>query len=413
MTTKLSRIEARRVLLAAQGLGEPWPERPATKDGVLATIRRMAALQIDTIAVVARSPYFVLWSRLGEYEPAWLDELLAEGALFEWWAHAACFLPEEEYPLYRRRMLHPGAPLNRRRNGWLAEHRAEADALVAYIRENGPVRSADFERPEGQKGNGWWDWKAEKQLLEVLFGVGELMIARRQNFQRVYDLAERVRPAVVREPVPSWEESQRALLLRTARALGVAKAEWLPGYLMFLQPRVPLTKLARGMAVHTVDQATADDELLLVEVEGWDRPGLVHQDNLELIDRARDAQPERTTLLSPFDPVCWDRERALDLFGFDYRIECYTPASKRRYGYFSLPILHGDALVGRLDAKAHRREGVFEVKALHLEEGVAVSDELVAGLRDVLERCARWHRTPEVVVRMADPPLLREALGYP
>ncbi len=169
---------ARRVLLAAQGL-DRRPRRRATKKDVLETIRRMGALQIDTIHVVARSPYLVLWSRLGDYDPRWLDELLAGRKLFEYWAHEACFLPIESYPLFRHRMLDPLSMGWKYSHGWIEKHREQGERVLAHIREHGPARSADFERKEPGPGGGWWGWKPEKRALESLFTAGELMIARR------------------------------------------------------------------------------------------------------------------------------------------------------------------------------------------------------------------------------------------
>jgi uncharacterized protein YcaQ len=396
----LSASHVRAVLLAAQGLNAP-PPAPATKADVLAAIRRMAVLQIDTISVVARSPYLVLWSRLGDYEPRWLDELLEEGAIFEGWSHAACFLPIEDYGYYRRLTL---AGLGRsfgyiRR--WIEEHRDAVDAMLAHVRERGPVRSSDFERTDGQKGT-WWNWKEEKVALEMLFASGDLMIARRHNFQRIYDLRERVLPAWDDAKAPSLEEARRAFALEAVRALGVTKAGWVADYFRTAQRHT--LPLVRALA--------AEGLLRAVQVEGWGEAGYAHPENWPLVERALAGElaPTRTTLLSPFDPLTWDRARALELFGFDYRIECYTPAPKRRYGYFSLPILHRGALVGRLDAKAHRAERRFEVKALHLEPGVPVAEPLISELADALRACAAWHRTPEVEVRWSDPPELAAAL---
>src|ERR687894_1162669 len=192
-----SRATARALLLAAQGLSSP-PERPAEKGDVLECVRRMGVLQIDSIAVVARSPYLVLWSRLGSYEPRWLDELLAEGALFEYWAHAASFIPIEDYGLYRRLMIDGGE----KTRSWMRAHHEEIQHVMERVNENGPVRSAEFARIDGKAG-GWWEWKPEKRALEHLFAAGELMISRRENFHRVYDLRERV----LANALPDWEDA--------------------------------------------------------------------------------------------------------------------------------------------------------------------------------------------------------------
>ncbi len=392
----LSPAAARALMVAAQGL-DSHPGSPAAKAAVLATIRRLGALQIDTIHVVARSPYLVLWSRLGDYDPCWLEELLAEGALFEYWAHAACFLPIEDYPLYRHRMLGNGLPGWQASHGWIAAHREEAERMLALIRERGPVRSADFERTGG-RGSGWWDWKPEKRLLEALFNAGELMVSRRQSFQRVYDLRERVLPSWDDAQLPPLEEAGRALTLKAVQALGVATERWVASYFY--------TRKGSGAAL--LEALAEEGALLRAAVEGLPAPAYVHPSNAALAEAAASGalRPELTTLLSPFDPLIADRLRTRTLFGFDYAVECYTPAAKRRYGYFTLPILRRGELIGRLDPKAHRREGLFEVKALHLEPAVAVTDGLAADLAGALAACAAWHRTPEVVVRRSDPPEL-------
>src|SRR5437763_4639570 len=203
----LTPAAARALHLAAQGMLQA--RRPcATRAGVLDAIRRMGVLQIDTISVVARSPYFVLWSRLGDYDPAWLGELLEEGRLFEYWAHEACFIPIEDYGLYRHRMIDPGSLGWKAGTNWLRAHRDQVERVLEHVRAHGPVRSADFERSGGKAG-GWWEWKPEKRSLEVLFTAGRLMIARRQNFHRVYDLAERV--------LPGWDDSRMPPMETTRR----------------------------------------------------------------------------------------------------------------------------------------------------------------------------------------------------
>jgi len=393
----LSLPAARALALAAQGL-LTRPQAPARKADVLTTLRRMELLQIDSIHVVARSPYLVLWSRLGDYDPRWLDELLAEGALFEYWAHAACFLPIEDYALYRREMLDGWAY----QKGWLAAHPEEVGFVLDRIREQGAVRAADFPRTDGPSGP-WWDWKVEKQVLERLLWVGELMIARRENFQRVYDLRERILPGWDDAQTPAAEDVRRAFALKAVRALGVAPARWVSGY--FYTPKKGLVAL--------LDRLVDEGALLRATVEGWDAPAYVHPDHLPLAEQAAAGtlEPSLTTLLSPFDPLVSDRARVEELFGFYYRIEVYTPSHKRQFGYFTLPILHRGALVGRLDPKAHRASGLFEVRALHLEPGVAVTDALIADLAAALRACAAWHKTPQVVVRQSDPPEVAERLS--
>jgi len=388
---ELSLSSARALHLAAQDMLAPRRRRAAKLD-VLAAIRRMGMLQIDTISVVARSPYLVLWSRLGDYDPGWLDELLAEGHLFEYWAHEACFLPIEDYGLYRHRMLDPQAMGWKYSANWMRERADEVAALLAHVREKGPVRSSDFERSDG-KGGGWWEWKPEKRTLEVLFTAGQLMIARRHNFQRIYDLAERVHPSWHDGQMPALEEVRRSFVLQAVRALGLARAAWIPDYHRTRRP-------------HPDPAALAEQGLLLrARVEGWHDPVYIHPEHAMLARQAEQGRlaPRLTTLLSPFDPIVWDRRRALELFGFDYRLECYTPAQKRRYGYFTLPILRRGVLVGRIDAKAHRKAGEFELRSVHLEPGVRISERLVDDVAGAVQRCAGWHGCPAVRVIHAVP----------
>jgi uncharacterized protein YcaQ len=395
----LSLEMARALMLAAQGLHER-PQRPATKEDALDAIRRMGLLQIDTISVVARSPYLVLWSRLGAYEPRWLDELLAEGALFEYWAHAVCYLPIEDYGLYRWRMLEQAAG-DRRVARWRAENPAAVERVLGHIHANGAARSAEFERRDGKSG-GWWDWKPEKMALEFLYYAGELMIARREGFQRVYDLRERVLPDWDDARSSTREESGREMALRAVKALGIARPRWLfqyfPHHLHRSVPKRSVNALLEGFA--------REGLVVPVAVEGWKECAYVHRDHRELTEQAAAGtlQPAVTTLLSPFDPLVSDRARAKELFGFEYRIEVYTPAPRRQYGYFTLPILHRGRLVGRLDPKAHRKEGLFEVRALHLEPDTPITEELVSALAGTLRACALWHGTPQVRVRRSDPP---------
>lgn len=377
----------RQMHLAAQSLLTA-PPKSSTKQQVLDAIRQMAVLQIDTISVVARSPYLVLWSRLGNYEPAWLDELLEEGKLFEYWAHEASFLPIEDYHLYRHQMIAPEGMGWKFNQTWLAENKKEINAIKKHIKNHGAVRSADFARRDG-KGGGWWEWKPEKRSLEVLFTMGELMVARRHNFHRVYDLRQRVHPR--------WDdkhhlidplECQRQQVLLAVRALGCAKANWIADYFRMgkLDPAIqPAALVKEGL-------------LLSAHVKEWDAPVYIHPDHTDLMQQALDGQLKATAtrLLSPFDPVVWDRKRAIELFDFDYKLECYTPAEKRRYGYFTLPILRRGALIGRLDAKAHRQQGRFEIKSLHLEGGVKVSQALANDVLGCINQCAHWHNTPEV-----------------
>ncbi|MDR3576657.1 MAG: crosslink repair DNA glycosylase YcaQ family protein [Anaerolineaceae bacterium] len=389
---KISLSTARNLLLEAQGMLHP-SGRPAVKDDVLLAIRRMGALQIDTISVVARSPYLVLWSRLGDYQPAWLDELLAEGAIFEYWSHAACFLPAQDFPYYRRMML-DGLRRWGNSSAWLEEHSQVVDMIIERINREGALLSSSFDNSNRQPG-GWWNWKEEKRALEHLFNDGTLLIARRQKFQRVYDLWQRVRPGWDDVNTPTLPEVLSALTLRTVKVLGIVRSNWVPDY--FRLPKKGTAGLLEDLA--------ANGQLCKVDVEDWNSPAYVLPETFRRIENgeAGALQPDLTTLLSPFDPLVWDRTRAKALFHFDYSIECYLPAAKRRYGYFSLPILSNGELIGRLDAKAHRKLGLFEIKSIYLEAGTRLTPELVDKLRAAISGCANWHKTPQVSIIRSEP----------
>ncbi|TPG45564.1 winged helix-turn-helix domain-containing protein [Rhodanobacter glycinis] len=403
----LSLAQARLMQLAAQGLLQPLRRRPR-RDDVVAMIERMRLLQIDTIHVVARSPYLVLHARLGGYPMAWLDEALAQGRLAECWAHEACFVSAADIAWHRGghdQRMHHWAHRNAARMH--REQRADMDTLLAGIRASGPVRAADFARTQGASKPGWWEWKPEKRWLEAWFALGELMVARRDNFQRVYDLAEHVL-ARLDPPFDDAADALTAAELRhraivdSVRALGVTQACWIADYFR-LKPKVTDRELAPLLLT---------GELLAVPVQGWATPGYVHRDHADVLAKAMRGRlrATHTALLSPFDPLVWDRARALAMFDFEYTIECYTPAAKRRYGYFVLPILHRGRLVGRLDAKAHRADGVFEVKALFLEPGVTPDAGLVQALAKVIADTAGWHGTPDIRLERTQPATLMKPL---
>jgi uncharacterized protein YcaQ len=397
---QLSLRAARNLHLAAQGLLQK-PRRRARPSDVADAITRMSLLQIDTINIVARSPYLVLFSRLGHFEPGWLDGALANGELIEYWAHEACFLPKKDFSLIRHRMLSPENMGWKYRPEWMKEHAEDIRQLLAYIAENGPVRSADFEHPRKGAG-GWWEWKPQKKHLEGLFTAGEVMVTGRRNFQRVYDLTHRV--------MPHWDdalhlvsqaEAERQMLENSARSLGIFRPEWLADYYrlknLALKPLVEAWLLSGNVIRVQVDK--------LGEM-------LVHHSLLPQLEKAQQNQLNAThsAVLSPFDPVVWDRRRAEALFNFSYRLECYTPAEKRRFGYFVLPLLHKGVLVGRMDAKMHRKQGELEVISLYLEEGIKVTDSLQAGLRGALTDFARWQSATQLTFGVL-PAELRESWG--
>ena len=404
---RLSRTQARLLHLAAQGLLQS-PRRKARRSDLVAAVERMRLLQIDTIHVVARSAWLVLHARLGDYPPAWLDEALTQGRLAECWAHEACFVTATDIGLHlhgRDQRAHHWA--HRHAARMHREQRVPMEALLAGIRDNGPVRAADFVCAQAAQAPGWWQWKPEKRWLEAWFALGELMVLRRERFQRVYDLTanvlERLDPpfdaATCALPAAAL---RRRFILDSVRALGVTQAGWIADYFR-LKPAVSERELAPLLA---------GGELLAVRVEGWPTLGYVHRDHADTLARAVRGRlrASHTALLSPFDPVVWDRARVLAMFEFEYTLECYTPAARRRYGYFVLPILHRGRLIGRLDAKAHRAAGVFEIKALFLQPGIAPAPALVQALAATVAASARWHGTPQIRLLRTQPASLAAAL---
>jgi uncharacterized protein YcaQ len=402
---ELTLTQARNLHLAAQGLLMP-PSGRATSSALRKCISRMRLLQIDTIHIVARSPYLVLFSRIGDYPMPWLDKALERAHVFETWAHEACFAPVQDMALHRSynqtTRKHWGLARGREHH---QQQRAHLNKLLDHIAETGPVKSSDFERSDGRTG-GWWGWKDEKLWLEALFATGELMVAKRENFQRVYDLSVRVHPALAGMPSLHADDVHASFIEQSISALGITQARWIHDYFR-IKPRLKDADL---------DALVDQGRVQRVRVQGWSLPGYVHSDNATSLKKTvrGGLHATHTALLSPFDPVVWDRERASGMFDFDYRIECYTPQEKRVHGYYVLPVLHCGRLVARLDAKAHRLQGVFEVKAFYLEAGVMFDQQMALELAAAIQRCAAWHGTPSVRIVYTSPhkaaALLRRAL---
>ncbi len=361
---------ARRLALFRAGL---WPGRGgglprsagrgegAQRRACHAVVGRFGYLQLDTITVTgARSHAMVLHSRLDGLEMAVAEDLLKPGApLFEYWGHAASWIPLDLYPAFEFRRL-----AFRRHPWWgdvVGRHEALAREILARVRADGPLRSLDV---EDERREGMWNHGPARQVLSALWFAGELAVRERIGFQRVYDLAERVIPAALREAPLAKGDALAVLLDRALDGHGWATERTLAQTFQ-LRGRAPVRDALRRLAdegrVLPCDLVGEDG----VRTAGWVRPA-----DLETATRLRRAAPstERAVLLSPFDPVLWDRERALALFGFRQVLEIYVPPAKRVYGYYCLPVLAGDRLVGRVDLKAHRREGCLRVVRRHLED---------------------------------------------
>jgi uncharacterized protein YcaQ len=386
---ELSRDDARWLAIDAQGLARPRPAGPIRKRHLLSTIAALGQLQLDAINVVQRTQFLVLFSRLGAFDVGLLHDMTGPaGELFEYWGHAVALLPVTHHPLFRWRMEQSGtygeSPTRIARRAAFREANAEyIDNVFREVRDRGPLTAGQLADPRRRDGE-WWDRRSFGRVtLEYLFLRGELAGWRTASFERVYDLPERVIPDAVRAlPTPPADEAQRQLLLHAARSQGVATMRDLAGYYV-INP-----KIARQRVPELVEAG----ELVEVSVDGWSEAAYT-------LPNARPKRPTRATatLLSPFDSLIWDRGRALRIFGFDYRIEVYVPEPRRKHGYFVLPLLVGDQLVGRFDLKADRKPSVLQVRGSFVEAGVDV-DRVAAAAALELDALRAWLQLEGMVI---------------
>jgi uncharacterized protein len=388
-SAQLSSREARWLALAAQGLGSP---RPATTKGrrtpakaraqLLGVMSQLGTIQLDAVNVLARTQFLVPFSRLGPYDPAVLRSLSGpEASWFEYWGHAASLLPVELQPLLRWRMqrfrddLVDSAAAQERRRAWRADHATYIASVLGEVTDRGPLPASQLSEPRRQSGE-WWDRRSTgRRALEVLFADGVLSAWRSANFERVYDLTERVVPASVLEmPTPPEQDAQKQLITLAARCLGVATVADLADYFWLRPQRARLL----------VAELVADGHLVQVGVEGWPQPGYV-------MAGVRPRPPGRATatLVSPFDSLIWTRPRTQRLFEFHYRIEIYVPGQLRTHGYYVMPLLLGDELVGRFDLKSDRKGDALLVVGAFAEPGQATGAVAEAALAE-LHRLREW-----------------------
>lgn len=382
MVDSVSPAAARRIALAAQGFARPRPDAVGTRQLNLA-LERIGLLQLDSVNVLERSHYLPMFARLGAYDKALLDRLtFAKKAPYrEYWAHEAALIPLEDWPLFGFRRQDYRDYYSVANDPWLAAHADTLAWLRAELADKGPLPASKIERDAAAPRRGsWWDWDEVKRGLERMFRFGDVVSAGRTGFERTYALPEQVMPTeVYRREVPR-EEAVRTLMERAARAHGIGTLSDFADYYRLK------TGDAKPALASLVDEGVVHE----VSVPGWKKAAYLHRD--ARIPR----RIETTALLSPFDPVVWERDRALRMFGFHYRIEIYTPAPKRVYGYYTLPVLVDDALVGRIDLKNDRKRGVLRVQSAWREEGVAdaVAERVVPALREL----AAWQGLGELEV---------------
>jgi uncharacterized protein YcaQ len=409
----LSRYQAGLIMQAAQGLLERPKAKPKLAD-VRAMVERLGLVQIDTISVIQRSQYLVLWSRLGAYDASLLDKLLyPERATFEYWAHAASIIPIADYHYYRRRMI------RRRDDGpdfWGRQlDRGVVEATLARVREQGPMSSAQFEATPGATRAGRWDWygpKQSRQALEALYTMGELFVHSRRAGQKVYDVRERVLAEAFPSGIPSDDalpsegERRRFFVRRTLDALGVVVPSWVLDYYRMNHERGANQRERRAEATLWLDGMVAEGVAVPAKIEGIAEPAYVRPDLADQRLRAT-----RTTLLSPFDSLIWHRERARALFDYEVTFEAYVVPEKRKYGYYVLAILHQGRIVGRVDLKSDRQAGALRVRGLWLEAGVEADEGLLDGVAGALKDLATFVKVGDVLVERTEPEELRPRLA--
>ena len=406
MPEQLSLNDARLLAVHAQGL-DSKPKKDEKAAGPLAVFDRLSLLQLDSVNVFERAHYMPVFSRIGGYDKSILDEASRpltetgeQAALMEYWAHEAAWVKTEDLPLHRFRMDWYRYGTDDRRygkRGWaalVAEHGPLLDWIRDELRSRGPLTISEIEHDQNKRKGAWWGWSDVKMILEQMFLVGEVVSAGRDKFSRRYALPDQVLTGEtlkrMLDPKPDHEQDLRTLIGRAARAEGVATVKDLADFV-----RLKIDRVAPRVA-----ELVADGTLVQTTVAGWKDPAFVHRDWLGKLSAGQLAKAQHTTLLSPFDPITRYRERAIRVFGFDYKIEIYTPEPKRIYGYYTLPLLHNGELVGRIDLKSERKTAQLLVQASWREPDLKPTqvDSIAKSLAKHLDQAAKWQGLNETVV---------------
>ena len=395
MARAVSKTKLRRIALKAQGLlGRNAFGRGA--NGTHKAIRRLGYVQIDTISVVARAHHHTLWNRVPGYKNQNLDELAATRRIFEYWYHAASYLPMEDYRFALPRMQ----AIRSGKHRWasISGNKRLMQRILDRIAAEGPLKASEFDEP-GTKAGGWGGWKPHKRALEQLFARGDLMVQGRSGFQKVWDLRERVLPAGIDARAPTLAEQADYYIDRALSAHGFAHEK----SFTYLQSGAPL----RNAVAESLRNRVGSQLLIRLEVPagGGNTYALP-----ELLDTTPRKPAGRVRLLSPFDNAVIQRDRTLKIHDFDYQLECYLPKGKRRHGYFCLPILYGDRIVGRADCKAHRADAVFEVRHAYLETGLNDEDQFLAELASALRDFASFNGSEAIRIARTTPRALLRPL---
>lgn len=399
--TKLSLKQARKLAINCQLLDNKT-KLPDGKEGIARTIEHLGYIQIDTISVIERAHHHTLYTRRPDYNENMLHELQAKDRrVFEYWGHAASYLPISDYRYYLPRKKRFLDPYNKWEKERLQKYGHMMAPVLEQITNEGPLCSKDFKLSDSSNRSGWWDWRPTKVALEMLFWQGKLMITERRKFQRVYDLTERVLPDNVDIRYPSNDELGRFVVNRALNAYGVAT---------FKQIKNHLNVALKSEIKRSLDSMIECGEVVTIEIRGIDNSVYYSKpEYLENLTKLRAAKP-RVCFLSPFDNFIIQRERVNELFGFNYSIECYVPEPKRKYGYFVLPIFYGDRFAGRLDPKADRKAKTFLVRQLYFEDGFIPDDRFIESFVSGLVMMMRFNKCEIIKLQNVHHPKLKQEL---
>lgn len=373
--------DARRIIYHSQQLTPKKKSETVNKIDLYKIIEKLSYLQIDTISVVERSHHHILWSRMPGYKKEMLDELLEKDKLiFEYWSHAAAFLPMSDYKfsLIRKRSF------AKKNKTWRSDYKKIVKYVLDRIKSEGPLQSRDFEDKK-TGDSGWWNWKPSKDALDYLFHTGELMISKRKGFQKVYDLTERVLPDFADTNIPSESEFYKYLINRSVNSNGITRKNEIL-YLRRVDKRkfdIALKELLEEKIIAKISVAGIDNDFFYTSKE-----------NLEILSLKRPVKI--INILSPFDNFIIQRKRLKELFDFDYQIECYVPEAKRKYGYFCLPVMHGDKFIGRIDAKAFRDKNTFVIKNQYFENDAELKLEMNRKYLNKITEFAKFNNCKKV-----------------
>jgi uncharacterized protein YcaQ len=403
-TTQIPLKLAQRLALHAQLL-DGRMELPEGKNGVAQLIEKLGYIQIDTIAVIQRAHHHTLWTRRPDYDSEMLHALQAvDRRVFEYWGHAMSYMPIADYRYCIPKMRNFNSPKNKWAKMSLEKCGQMMQPVLERIRKDGPLGAKDFEAPPGKRGGTWWDWKPAKLALEMLFWKGDLMITERRNFQKIYDLTERVLPNDIDTSIPSNDELGHFIVRRALSAYGVAREREIRS---FMQPEAArdsdIQAASKDIISNSLNNLIETGEVIQIQIE--EKPDVDYCAFTETVEKSGKLKQSsmHVSLLSPFDNLIIQRDRIKHLFDFDYTLECYVPAARRTYGYFVLPVLWGDSLVGRLDPKADRKQKTLIINSLVFEPEFDVPDNFLPSFADKLKNFARFNACDNIVFEKISP----------